>query len=110
MEKVLVRKKPIYALVSIILLNAFDGLATFMGLQLGIYIELNKFLALVYEFNPLLFLVVKIIIPTMILAILIPKITRNLSVITRILITIINIIYIILCLYHIVLLMIVFFR
>ncbi|MGL5327838.1 MAG: DUF5658 family protein, partial [Peptostreptococcaceae bacterium] len=64
MEHIASKFKWKYCLISIILLNAFDGIATFIGLKCGFYIELNAFLSDVYSYNPLLFLIIKIMLPT----------------------------------------------
>ena len=93
MEEILKKNRSYYGMVSIVFLNAFDGMATFIGLRYGFYIELNKFLSMVYNLSPVLFLII----------VLIDKMDDNISKITRLIIFISNVIYICLCIYHIIL-------
>lgn len=103
MEEILKKNRSYYGMVSIVFLNAFDGMATFIGLRYGFYIELNKFLSMVYNISPVLFLIIKVILPTILIIVLIDKMDDNISKITRLIIFISNVIYICLCIYHIIL-------
>lgn len=103
MEEILKKNRSYYGMVSIVFLNAFDGMATFIGLRYGFYIELNKFLSMVYNLSPVLFLIIKVILPTILIIVLIDKMDDNISKITRLIIFISNVIYICLCIYHIIL-------
>lgn len=103
MEEILKKNRSYYGMVSIVFLNAFDGMATFIGLRYGFYTELNKFLSMVYNLSPVLFLIIKVILPTILIIVLIDKMDDNISKITRLIIFISNVIYICLCIYHIIL-------
>lgn len=103
MEEILKKNRSYYGMVSIVFLNAFDGMATFIGLRYGFYIELNKFLSMVYNLSPVLFLIIKVILPTILIIVLIDKMDGNISKIARLIIFISNVIYICLCIYHIIL-------
>lgn len=101
MENLVERSNRHDGLILLIFLNAFDGIATYVGLRLGFYIELNKFLDLVYEYSSSMFIIVKIIIPTLILLILMEKIKVKISKFTKTLICLTNIIYIGIFIYHV---------
>ena len=103
MEDILRKGKMQYGLISIMLLNIFDGIATFIGLKYKFYKELNTFLRIAYEINPLLFLLIKVILPTILVILLLNKISNDLSNITKLVIFFSNIIYVGICVYHIVL-------
>ena len=90
-------------MLSIIFLNILDGIATFNGLNNGFYIELNQFLNSIYEFDKRLFLIVKIILPTVAMFFIIKKLDEELSSLTKILIYFANLIYIFIFMYHVVL-------
>ena len=101
MEEILKKSKSYYGMVSIVFLNAFDGMATFIGLRYGFYIELNKFLSVIYKLSPVLFLIVKVILPTILIMVLIDKMDEKISKITRLIIFISNIVYVCICVYHV---------
>ena len=84
MEEILKKNRSYYGMVSIVFLNAFDGMATFI-------------------LSPVLFLIIKVILPTILIIVLIDKMDDNISKITRLIIFISNVIYICLCIYHIIL-------
>ena len=94
-----------YCLISLILLNLFDGIITYIGLKFEFYIEMNAILNNTYNYNSSLFLLIKIIIPTIVLGILFSKLKCKISNLTKIFIYTANIIYILLDLYHIFLLL-----
>ncbi|WP_122640290.1 DUF5658 family protein [Romboutsia sp. Marseille-P6047] len=77
MEDTLRKSKTQYGLISIMLLNIFDGIATFIGLKYEFYKELNSFLRIMYEINPLLFLLIKVILPTILVILLLNKINSK---------------------------------
>lgn len=87
----------------LIFLNLFDGILTYIGLRLGFYTELNKMLNAIYSYNHILFVFVKIIIPTIVLMFLLNKLSKNISVITKTFIIIGNGVYSMLFIYHIIL-------
>ena len=93
-----------YSLISLLILNMFDGIITYIGLKFKFYIEMNVMLSNVYNYNPNLFLLLKVIIPTITLFILFLKLKIKISNITKLFIYIGNILYTLLCIYHIVLL------
>ena len=103
MEDTLKKSKSYYGLVSIIFLNIFDGIATFNGLNQGFYIELNKFLNTIYELDKLLFIMVKIILPTIFMIFLIRNLNGELSNLTKFIMLITNLIYVFIFIYHIIL-------
>ena len=93
-----------YSLIALLILNMFDGIITYIGLKLEFYMEMNVMLSNIYNYNPSLFLLVKVIIPTIVLYTLFLKLKYKISNITKLFIYIGNILYILLCIYHIVLL------
>ncbi|MGL5348089.1 MAG: DUF5658 family protein, partial [Peptostreptococcaceae bacterium] len=93
----------IYSLKLLIFLNLFDGIMTYIGLKMGFYIELNKILRSLYINNQLLFITIKIIIPTIILIILSRSLKPTISNITKSFIIIGNGIYSVIFIYHIIL-------
>lgn len=50
-----------YGLLFLIILNMIDGLITYIGLNFEFYIEMNPILSNIYNYNPSLFLLIKII-------------------------------------------------
>ncbi|MGL6107600.1 DUF5658 family protein [Romboutsia sp.] len=90
-----------YILMPLIFLNLFDGIATYIGLNLGVYIELNKMLNWIYKSNSFVFIFVKIILPTLIFLLLSIKLKENISIITKIFVYTASTIYFALCIYHI---------
>lgn len=96
-----------YLLLSIIFLNIFDGIATFIGLKYGFYIELNVFLSAVYKESPILFLIIKIILPTILILTLVKYLNETLSKFTKVIMIVVNAIYICICIYHVILYIIV---
>ena len=90
-----------YYLISLILLNLFDGIITYIGLKLEFYMEMNVMLNNLYNYNSSLFLLVKVIIPTIVLGILFFKLKDKISNLTKIFIYTANIVYILLDIYHI---------
>lgn len=109
MEEILKKSKIYDGMVSIVFLNAFDGMATFIGLRYGFYIELNKFLSVIYKLNPSLFLIVKVILPTVLIIILIDRMNEKVSKTTMLIILILNVVYLSVCVYHVVLYLIFIF-
>lgn len=101
MENVVFKRRSDYKLLPLILLNLFDGVATYVGLNTGVYIELNKMLDFLYKNNSSMFLFVKLVLPTLILMLLSVKLSQNMSKVTKKIIYIGNGIYSLLCLYHI---------
>lgn len=93
-----------YGLLFLIILNMIDGLITYIGLKSEFYIEMNPILSNIYNYNPSLFLLVKIIIPTIVLTVLFLNLKSPISKITKIFIYISNIVYLLLDIYHVVLL------
>lgn len=93
-----------YSLISLLFLNMFDGIITYIGLKLEFYMEMNIMLSNIYNYNPSLFLLVKVIIPTIVLYTLFLKLKYKISNITKTFIYLANIVYILLCIYHIFLL------
>jgi len=91
-------------LIILLFLNLFDGIVTYIGLELGFYIEMNLLVNSVYNYSSNLFLLIKIIIPTVIIILLSLNIKDNLSKITKLFIYIANIVYVFICVYHIILL------
>ena len=103
MEDTLKKTRSYYGLVSITFLNIFDGIATFNGLNKGFYIELNQILNIIYELDKSLFLIVKIILPTIFMIFFIKNLNGELSKLTKFIMLIANLIYIFIFIYHIIL-------
>ena len=93
-----------YSLILLLILNLFDGIITYIGLKLEFYIETNVMLSNIYNYNTSLFLLVKVIIPTIILYTLFLKLKYKISNITKTFIYLANMVYTLLCIYHIFLL------
>ena len=55
------------SLILLLLLNIFDGLITYIGLEFGFYQEMNVLVNNIYNYRSNLFLLIKVIIPTAIL-------------------------------------------
>ena len=55
------------SLILLLLLNIFDGLITYIGLEFGFYQEMNVLVNNIYNYSSNLFLLIKVIIPTAIL-------------------------------------------
>ena len=91
-----------HSLILLLLLNIFDGLITYIGLEFGFYQEMNVLVNNIYSSN--LFLLIKVIIPTAILILLVLNIKDNLSKITKLFIYTANIVYVFIGSYHILLL------
>ena len=89
-----------HSLILLLLLNIFDGLITYIGLEFGFYQEMNVLVNNIYN----LFLLIKVIIPTAILILLVLNIKDNLSKITKLFIYTANIVYVFIGSYHILLL------
>jgi len=91
-------------LIILLFLNLFDGIVTYIGLKLEFYREMNLLVNSIYNYSSNLFLLIKIIIPTVIIILLSLNIKDNLSKITKLFIYIANIVYVFICVYHIILL------
>ena len=91
-------------LIILLFLNLFDGIVTYIGLEFGFYIEMNSLVNSVYNYSSNLFLLIKLIIPTIILTLLSLNIKHNLSKLTKLFIYIANIVYVFISVYHIILL------
>ena len=92
-------------LIILLFLNLFDGIVTYIGLKLEFYREMNLLVNSIYNYSSNLFLLIKIIIPTVIIILLSLNIKdNNLSKITKLFIYIANIVYVFICVYHIILL------
>lgn len=100
MEEFLAKCNRQNSLILLMFLNIFDGIATYIGLKLGFYIELNKILSFIYKYNNQMFLIIKVIIPTMILLILISR-AEEMSKPAKFLAYLTNILYIGISIYHI---------
>lgn len=87
----------------LIFLNIFDGIVTYIGLKDGFYVELNKMLNNIFAYSEVLFIVVKIFIPTIVLYLLLINLAPKISKITKLFIYLGNWVYSILCIYHIIL-------
>ena len=98
-----IKNERIYSLKLLILLNLFDGIITYIGLKMDFYIELNKILGSLYSNNQFLFIIIKIIIPTITLIILSRNLKTTISNITKSFILTGNGIYSALFIYHIIL-------
>ena len=59
-----------HSLILLLLLNIFDGLITYIGLEFGFYQEMNVLVNNIYNYSSNLFLLIKVIIPTAILILL----------------------------------------
>ena len=92
-----------HSLILLLLLNIFDGLITYIGLEFGFYQEMNVLVNNIYNYSSNLFLLIKVIIPTAILILLVLNIKDNLSKITLFIYTA-NIVYVFIGSYHILLL------
>ena len=92
------------SLILLFLLNIFDGLITYIGLEFGFYQEMNVLVNNIYNYSSNLFLLVKVIIPNAILILLALNIKDNLSKITKLFIYTANIVYVFIGSYHILLL------
>lgn len=92
------------SLILLLLLNIFDGLITYIGLEFGFYQEMNVLVNNIYNYSSNLFLLVKVIIPNAILILLALNIKDNLSKITKLFIYMANIVYVFIGSYHILLL------
>ena len=77
-----------HSLILLLLLNIFDGLITYIGLEFGFYQEMNVLVNNIYNYSSNLFLLIKVIIPTAILILLVLNIKD-------IIINTINVLYII---------------
>ena len=93
-----------HSLILLLLLNIFDGLITYIGLEFGFYQEMNVLVNNIYNYSSNLFLLIKVIIPTAILILLVLNIKDNLSKITKLFIYTANIVYVFIGSYHILLL------
>ena len=60
-----------HSLILLLLLNIFDGLITYIGLEFGFYQEMNVLVNNIYNYSSNLFLLIKVIIPTAILILLV---------------------------------------
>ena len=60
-----------HSLILLLLLNIFDGLITYIGLEFGFYQEMNVLVNNIYNCSSNLFLLIKVIIPTAILILLV---------------------------------------
>lgn len=87
----------------LIFLNLFDGIVTYIGLHFGFYVELNKMLNMIFNISKTIFILIKIIIPTIVLIVLLMNISTSISKLTKMVIYFGNSVYSILCIYHIVL-------
>ena len=92
------------SLILLLLLNIFDGLITYIGLEFGFYQEMNVLVNNIYNYSSNLFLLVKVIIPNAILILLALNIKDNLSKRTKLFIYTANIVYVFIGSYHILLL------
>ena len=93
-----------HSLILLLILNIFDGLITYIGLEFGFYQEMNVIVNNIYNYSSNLFLLIKVIIPTAILILLALNIKDNLSKITKLFIYMANIVYVFIGSYHILLL------
>lgn len=103
MKNKVINNEKFYNLNLLIFLNLFDGIVTYIGLELGFYVELNNLLNIIYKTSQNLFIFIKIIIPTIILITLCKISIKNISSITKMFILIANITYIMIFIYHIIL-------
>lgn len=100
----LLKNHNVYSLIILLFLNLFDGIVTYIGLKLEFYREMNLLVNSIYNYSSNLFLLIKLIIPTIILTLLSLNIKHNLSKLTKLFIYIANIVYVFICVYHIILL------
>ncbi len=97
-----------YSILFLLVLNLIDGILTYIGLNLELYIEKNPLLDHLYSVNPDLFILMKILMPTIILIILMfLTYQKKLSKVTNGVIAIGNFIYLTIFMYHIYLIRIV---
>ena len=82
----------------LLLIDEFDKIA---GCRDEFYMEMNVMLNNLYNYNSSLFVLVKVIIPTIVLGILCLKLKGKISNLTKIFIYTANIVYILLDIYHI---------
>lgn len=85
----------------LIFLNVFDGIATYIGLKNGFYSEKNIMLNYIYQCSNIMFILIKIIIPTIILCILMVIVGDKITKVIKGMIYIVNTVYAVLCIYHI---------
>ena len=82
-----------HSLILLLLLNIFDGLITYIGLEFGFYQEMNVLVNNIYNYSSNLFLLILVL-----------NIKDNLSKITKLFIYTANIVYVFIGSYHILLL------
>lgn len=85
----------------LIFLNIFDGIATYIGLKNGFYIEENIILDYIYQYSSIMFIVIKIVLPTIILSILMVIVGEKVSNLIKGMLYFSNTIYLFLFIYHI---------
>ena len=59
--------------IAILILNVLDTIATFIGLQLSFIKEANPFMAFLYETEPALFIIVKLLLSFCLLLFIVAK-------------------------------------
>lgn len=85
----------------LILLNIFDGIATYIGLNKGFYIEENFILNYIYQLSSTMFILIKIVLPTIVLCTLMMIVGNKTTRVIKSMIYLGNTVYIVLCIYHI---------
>lgn len=99
---ILGRRYSIYSgFILLILLNIFDGVATYIGLNKGFYIEENFILNYIYQLSSMMFILIKIVLPTIALSILMIIVGSKTTRVIKSMIYLGNIVYTVLCIYHI---------
>lgn len=85
----------------LIFLNIFDGIATYIGLKNGFYIEKNIMLNYIYQSSNIIFVLIKIILPTIIMCVLMAMVGDKITKVIKGMLYIGNAVYAVLCIYHI---------
>lgn len=105
--------KQIYSInngfIMLVLLNIFDGVFTYIGLKYGFYVEKNIMLGTIFKYSQILFILIKIVVPTIVLLSLMRIVGNNTTKTIRNMIYFGNAIYTFLFMYHIALYSIVFY-
>lgn len=96
------RKYNIYSgFLILMLLNIFDGIATYIGLKKGFYIEENVILDYIYQYSSVMFIMIKIVLPTIVLLILMTIVGKKVTNLIKGMLYFSNTIYLFLFIYHI---------
>lgn len=95
--------------IMLIILNIFDGMFTYIGLKNGFYIEKNIMLDTIFQYSKMMFIFIKLVVPTLILLILMKIVGENKTKTIKNMIFFGNTVYTFLFIYHIGLYSIVFY-